>query len=336
MTMQHNYSTFGRGCLWALMAVAGMLCGLAANTAHAEDHYPDKPIHLIVPFPAGGYSDLMGRIIANKMSMDFGGNIVVENKPGAGGDIGAGFVARSKPDGYTLLMGTIGTQSVNPLIYAHMPYDAAKDFSPLAFVADAETVLVVNPQIPARSVSDLIKLAKAKPGDMTYATGGNGTTSQLAGKLFTSTNSVSITEVPYKGNVPALSDVVAGNVSMSFATLQPALPFIKDGKLIALATLGSKRAPALPNVPTMAELGQKDLTVRNWTGLLAPAGTPPAISRKLAVEIDKILQSPSVRAKMEGLGLSYVPMGPEAFGAFIKGETERWAKVVKQANIKAN
>ncbi|WP_454688662.1 Bug family tripartite tricarboxylate transporter substrate binding protein [Achromobacter aloeverae] len=306
------------------------------SAAHAGEAYPGKPIYLIVPFPPGGYSDLLARLIATRMSADFGEGVIVENRPGAGGNIGADLVAKSRPDGYTLVMGTIGTQSVNPLIYSHMAYDAAKDFSPVAFVADAETVLVVNPSVPARSVADLVKLAKQKPGDMTFASGGNGTTSQLAGELFKSVDGVAINHIPYKGNVPALSDVVAGHVSMSFATLQPALPFIKEGKLIPLATLGTARAAVLPEVPTMAELGRKELTVRNWTGLLAPAGTPKDVTAKLAAEVDKILRSADVRAQMESLGLSYVKMGPDEFGKFIASETTRWSGVVRQAGITAN
>lgn len=317
-----------------LAACLAALCTVSA--AHAADTYPEKSIYLIVPFPPGGYSDLLARVIATRMSADFGQGVIVENRPGAGGNIGADLVAKSRPDGYTLLMGTIGTQSVNPLIYPHMAYDAAKDFSPIAFVADAETVLVVNPALAPRSVADLVKLARQKPGDMTFASGGNGTTSQLAGELFKAADGVAINHIPYKGNVPALSDVVAGHVSMSFATLQPALPFIKQGKLIPLATLGTARAAVLPEVPTMAELGQKDLTVRNWTGLLAPAGTPKAITGKLATEVDRILQSADVRAQMESLGLSYVRMGPDEFGAFIASETARWTKVVQQAGITAN
>jgi tripartite-type tricarboxylate transporter receptor subunit TctC len=302
----------------------------------AQEAFPSKPMKIIVPFPAGGYSDAVARMIANAMVKTFGQGVVVDNRPGAGGNIGADVVAKSAPDGHTLVMGTIGTQSVNPLIYARMPYDTGKDFSPVAFVADAETVLVVNPSVPARSVADLIALAKRKPGELTFASGGPGTTSQLAGELFKLETGTFATHIPYKGNVPALTDLVAGNVHISFATLTPALPFIKSGKLVPLATLGAARSQALPNVPTLRELGFTNLEVRNWTGLLAPAGTPPTVTRKLADEVDRIMNSDEARNFLQAQGLTYTKMGPEEFGGFITRESARWAGIVKRASIKAD
>lgn len=227
-------------------------------------------------------------------------------------------------------MGTIGTQAVNPLIYSRRQYHAARDFAAIAFVADAETVLVVHPSVTARSSAELIAPARSKPGEITFASGGAGTTGQLAGELLRSQSQIAITHVPYKGNVPALNDLVSGQVSMSFATLAPALPFIKDNKLIALATAGSKRTPALPDVPTMAEQGFKNFEVRNWTGLLAPAGTPPAITHKIAAEVDSIIQSPEAQKIFTTQGLTYTRMGPD------RSESAKWGTLVRQASIKAD
>jgi tripartite-type tricarboxylate transporter receptor subunit TctC len=267
------------------------------------------------------------------MSQAFGQPVVVDNRPGAGGNIGADIVAKSAPDGYTLVMGTIGTHAINSALYKHMPYDGIKDFAPVAFVADAETVLVVNPAIPATSVASLIALAKAKPGELTFASGGAGTTGHLAGELFEGVTGTKMVHVPYKGNAPAMTDLVAGQVSMSFATLQTALPFIKSGKLVALATLGTARSAALPNVPTLEESGLRGFEVRNWTGMLAPAGTPDAIVKKLAAEVNAIMGSPEIQARLRSDGLAYTQMGPESFAAFVRSETDKWTKIVKAAGV---
>lgn len=308
----------------------------AASDTSTSGNFPTKPMRIVVPFPAGGYSDALARIISTEMSAAFGQPVVVENRPGAGGNIGADVVAKSPADGHTLVMGTIGTQVVNPLIYRSIPYNAEKDFSPVAFVADAETVLVVNPKVPATTLPQVIALAKQKPDQLTYASGGTGTTGQLAGELFKATTHVSLTHVPYKGNVPAISDVVGGQVSMSFATLAPALPFIKGGQLIPIATLGKSRAQALPNTPTFSEVGLQGVEVRNWTGLLAPAGTPPSIREKLAAQVDKTMQTSAVKALLLMQGLTYTKMGPEAFGRFIQDESVKWKKIVEEANIRAD
>ena len=298
--------------------------------------FPSKPMRIVVPFPPGGYSDVLARLIAKSLSTSFGQSVVVDNRPGAGGNIGADVVAKSAPDGHTLVMGTIGTQAVNPLIFAKMPYSADKDFAPVAFVADAETVLVVHPSVPARSVAELIALARSKPGALTYASGGAGTTSQLSAELFKADRQLFITHIPSRGNVPALTDLVAGQVSLSFATLAPALPFIKDNRLVALATAGKSRSTALLQVPTLGEQGLPDFEVRNWTGLLAPAGTPAAITNKIAAEVDKIMQSAEVQATLATQGLRYTRMGPEDFDRFIRAEGTKWKAVVQKAGIKVD
>jgi tripartite-type tricarboxylate transporter receptor subunit TctC len=319
---------------------AGALAAVALLTFHgvhaAGPDYPSRAIRIVVPFPPGGYSDALARLIASDMTNSFRQSVVVENRPGAGGNIGADLVAKSPPDGYTLVMGTIGTQAINQWIYPKVPFNPATDFAPVAFVADAETVLVVTPAVPSRTVKDLIALARSKPGELTFASGGSGTTGHLAGELFKSATQTFITHIPYKGNVPALTDVVAGQVSLSFATLQPALPFIQAGKLVPLATAGSSRAPALAAVPTLSEAGLKNFEVRNWTGLLAPAGTPAEITQKLAQSVDKTMNSPQVKTMMAAQGLSYTEMGPEAFGRFIKAESDKWAGVIRTAKVKAD
>lgn len=321
---------------WFFVATFGALALQPFAVSAQEAGYPSKPLRIVVPFPPGGYSDVLARVIGRGLSISFGQAVMVENRPGAGGNIGADAIAKSAPDGYSLLMGTIGTQAVNPLIYSRMQYNAAKDFAAIAFVADAETVLVVHPSVTARSSAELVALARSKPGEITFASWGAGTTGQLAGELLKSQAQIAITHVPYKGNVPALNDLVSGQVSMSFATLAPALPFIKDNKLIALATAGSKRTPALPDVPTMAEQGFKNFEVRNWTGLLAPAGTPPAITHKIAAEVDRIIQSPEAQKIFTTQGLTYTRMGPEAFDSFIRSESAKWGTLVRQASIKAD
>lgn len=321
------------------IAIAALACFTAAihgAVSAAGPKFPARPIRIVVPFPSGGYADVLARSIATDMSAAFGQPVVVENRPGAGGNIGADLVAKSAPDGQTLVMGTIGTQVVNPLIYRSMPYNAAKDFAPVAFVADAETVLVVNPKVQARSVAQLVAMAREKPDQLTFASGGPGTTGQLAGELFKTKTHVAVTHVPYKGNVPALTDLVGGQVSMSFATLQPALPFIKSGQLIPLATLGTTRAATLPDTPTLAEAGLQGIEVRNWAGLLAPAGTPLPVRQMLSEQVDKTMQSPHVKALLAAQGLSYTRMGPDAFDSLIRGESAKWKIVVERAGIKAD
>jgi tripartite-type tricarboxylate transporter receptor subunit TctC len=320
--------------LLRICAILAALLPLAAP--QAQQDYPQKPIRIVVPFPPGGYSDVLARLIGAEFSKAFGQPGVVENRPGAGGNIGADVVAKSAPDGYTLVMGTIGTHAINATLYKNIPYDTDKDFAAVAFVADAETVLVVNPAVPARSVAELVALAKSKPDGITYASGGAGTTSHLAGELFKVATGADIVHIPYKGNAPALTDLVSGQVSMSFATLTPALPFIKSGKLIALATLGAARAPVLPDIPTLEEAGIKGFEVRNWTGFFAPAGTPPAILEKLAAQVDRTMQTPEVQAKLRNEGLMYTRMGPQAFAEFARAERDKWRKVVLAAGARAD
>ncbi len=322
----------------ALAIVACLAGAMLAPQVHADTAaaYPHKQVRLVVPFPPGGYSDLLARLIAIDMAQTFGQPVMVDNRPGAGGNIGADIVAKSAADGYTLVMGTIGTHAINASLYEKIPFDGIRDFAPIAFIADAETVLVVNPAVPARSVKELVALAKAKPDALSFASAGPGSTSHLAGELFKSVSGAPMVHVPYKGNTQALTDLVAGQVSLSFATLQTALPFIRNGKLVARATLGSARSAALADVPTLAEAGYPGFEVRNWTGLYAPAGTPDAVVAMLAAEVDKVMRSAAVQAKLQNEGLRYTAMDPRQFGAFTRSETDKWMKIVKAANVRVD
>ena len=323
---------------FATLGAALVLGLLATGAAQAQtaSTYPQKTIRLVVPFPPGGYADNLSRLIATDLTQTFGQPVVVENRAGAGGMIGADAIAKSAPDGYTLLMGTIGTHAINTALYRKMNYDALKDFAPIAFVADAETVLVVPPSATARTVAALVAQAKARPDQVTYASAGPGSTSHLTGELFKSATETAIVHVPYKGNSPALTDLMAGQVNLSFATMQTALPFIRSGKLSALATLGASRSAALPAVPTLEEAGVRGVPARNWIGLFAAAGTPEPILARLASETDRIMRSADIQAKLQNEGLKYTAMGPEAFASFVRAEAAQWAKVVRSVGVQAD
>jgi tripartite-type tricarboxylate transporter receptor subunit TctC len=318
-----------------LPAFAGALVclALAGGEVRAQS-YPSKPIRLVVPFPPGGYADVYGRVLAAHLGNAFGQGVVVENRPGAGGNIGADAVAKSAPDGYTLVMGTVGTHAINASLYSKMPYDAIRDFSPVTFVAEAEGLLVAHPSVPANTVPELIALARANP--LTYGSAGAGTTGHLAGELFKSMAKVDITHVPYKGNVPAITDILAGQISLVFATLPTVLPHVKAGKLKSIAVLGPTRSTALPEVPTVAESGLPGFEVNNWVGVFAPAGTPPAVVGKLNSEILRAMRLPEVQSRLAGEGMRFVPMSVEQFSAFARAEVAHWAPVVKASGARAD
>jgi len=320
-----------------LVATAALLAW--AGLAHAQSPapaFPTKTIRMVVPFPPGGFSDIFGRIIAGKFNEAWGQTVIVDNRPGAGGNIGAEIVAKAAPDGYTLVMGTVGTHAINPTLFSKMPYDAIRDFAPVAFVVDAEGLLVVHPSIPVKTVKDLIALAKAKPGQLTYASAGAGTTGHLAGEIFKTMAGVDILHIPYKGNVPAITDLLGGQTSMLFATLPTVLPQVKADKLRGIAVLGSTRSTALPNLPTVSEAGLKGFEVNNWTGVFATAGTPPAVVSRLNAEIQRIMKLPEVQVRLSGEGLRFEPTTPEQFSAFVKAELAKWAPIVKASGAKAD
>jgi tripartite-type tricarboxylate transporter receptor subunit TctC len=313
------------------------LCALLAfPLLVAAQSYPNRPVRLVVPFPAGGTTDILARAIAQKLSEALGQQFVVDNRPGAGGNIGADIVAKSAPDGYTLLMGTVGTQAINVSLYAKMPYDAAKDFTPVVLVAGVPNILVVNPSVPVHTVADLIKLAKDKPGAINFASSGNGTSIHLSGELFKVSTGVQMSHVPYKGSAPALTDLIGGQVQVMFDNLPSALPHVKAGKLRAVAVTSTKRAPALPDVPTIAESGVPGFEATSWFGILAPAGTPRDIVTKVNAEANKALQSPEMKEKLLSQGAEAAGNTPEYFGDYIKAETVKWAKVVKESGAKVD
>ena len=304
-----------------------------ANVSAQSQPYPNKPIKIISPFATGGIADTFSRVVGQGLSESLGQPVVVENKTGGGGNIGADFVAKAPADGYTLVMGNIGSHAVNPYLMKNMPYDPLKDFEPVAYVLDAEGLLVVNPTIPVKNVTELIAYVKARPGQVSYGSGGMGTTSHLAGELFKSLAKVDMTHIPYKGNAPAITDLIGGQTQVMFATMPTVLPYVKTDKLKALAVIGSSRASSLPDVPTVAET-LPGFDVSNWIGIFAPAGTPKPIISKLNTEIIKIMQQPAVQKRLETEGAKFKPMTPEAFGAFQKNEALKWSKTIKDAGIK--
>src|SRR4029453_1006317 len=286
---------WSRATQLALAFVAGALGIFPRPGAHPAD--PPKPVRVVVPFPAGGTTDILARAAAQKLSETWGQQAIVDNRPGAGGNIGAELVAKSAPDGYTLLMGTVGTHAINASLYPKMPYDHVKDFAPVILVAGVPNVLVVHPSLPVNSVQELIAYAKANPGKLNFASSGNGTSIHLSGELFKVMTGVQMTHVPYKGSAPALQDLIGGQVQLMFDNLPPSPPQIKAGKLRALGVTSAARAPALPDLPTIAESGLPGFEASSWFGVLVPAGTPPSIVTKLNAEIAKWLPAPHAGEK---------------------------------------
>jgi tripartite-type tricarboxylate transporter receptor subunit TctC len=304
--------------------------GMAAIAA-AQD-YPSKPIRLVVPQPAGGPTDIVARLVAQKLSERLGQQVVVDNRPGAGSNIGTDIVAKAPKDGYTLVVATV-QHIVNPFLFSSMPFDAVKDFAPVTLMTKAYIVLDVNPEVPVHSVKELIAYAKAKPGGVSWASAGNGGTSHLALELFKIETGVPATHVPYKGTPPALNDLIGGRVQVMFDGLVTSLPHIKAGKLRPLAVASTTRSPLLPDVPTMTEAGVPGLEAVGLAAILAPAGTPPAIVDKLYREIAAILKTPDVKSQLEGMGLEIVASSPSEFAAYIDSESKKWGKLIKEAKV---
>jgi tripartite-type tricarboxylate transporter receptor subunit TctC len=320
-----------------ILQCAALLAVLALTaTGAAAQTYPTKPIRLVVPFPAGGTTDILAREVGQRLSTSLGQPVVIDNRPGAAGNIGSELVAKSAPDGYTLLMATVGTHAINPSLYAKLPYDHVADFAPVILVASVPNVLEVTPSLPVNSVADLIKLAKEKPGQINFASSGSGTSIHLSGELFKTMAGVDMTHVPYKGSAPALADLIGGQVQVMFDNLPSSLPQIKAGKLRAIAVTSAQRAPALPNVPTIAESGLPGFEASSWFGVVAPAGTPPAIVARLNADLNLWLQTPDAREKLLAQGAAAAGGSPEQFATHIRAETEKWAKVVKASGAKVD
>jgi len=294
--------------------------------------YPDRQIRIISPFATGGIADTFSRVVAQGLNESWGQPVIVENKTGGGGNIGSDFVAKAPPDGYTLVMGNIGSHAVNPYLIKNMPYNPLKDFQPVAFVLDAEGLLVVNPSVPSKTVNELIAYIKANPGKISYGSGGVGTTSHLAGELFKYLAKVDMTHIPYKGNSPAITDLIGGQTQIMFATMPTVLPFVKTGKLRAIAVIGGSRTSALPDLPTVSQT-LPGFEVSNWIGIFAPTGTPTPIITKLNTEVNKIMQLPNNQKRLEAEGAKFRAMTPETFGMFQRNEAQKWAKIIKDSGI---
>ena len=312
--------------LAALMVFSPFACAQA---------YPVKPVRFIVPWPTGGGTDVFARAIGQKLTDSLGQSFIVDNRPGAAGNIGAELTAKSPPDGYTIIMATV-TLATNPSMYAKLGFDPIKDLAPITLVAGVPHLLVVNPSIPAASVKELIALAKAKPAQLNYASAGNGSPFHIAAELFKNLASVDIVHVPYKGGGPAVTDVVGGQVHMTFANLVAVLPQVRAGRLRALGITSAKRSQAAPEIPTIAESGLPGYDFTSWFGVLAPAGTPREVISRLNAEIVKILNSPEIKERLSKDGADLVAGSPEEFASYLKAETAKWARVIKAAGIRAD
>jgi tripartite-type tricarboxylate transporter receptor subunit TctC len=304
---------------------------MAAATACIAQSYPDHPIRLVVPFPLGGSTDLVARVVGQKMSESWGQQVVIDNRGGANGMIGADLVAKANPDGYSLVLGTIGPMAINARLYK-MPYDIARDFAPVTYTANIGNVLVVHPSLAAHNVKDLIALAKTK--QLTFGSSGTGGAPHMAIELFKLLAKAPITHIPYKGGGPAMADLVGGQISGSFASMPSAIAFIKTGKLRALGVSSDKRSPALPDTPTIAEAGVPGFSVLDWQGLFTTAKTPPDIVRKLNAEIVRILHQPDVAERLTAAGVEIRTSSVQEWGDFVQSEIAKWAKVVKEAGVR--
>ena len=316
------------------LAVASA-CTLAATPVALAQSYPTKSIRLICPFPPGGAVDIASRAIANELSKTIGQQVVVENKPGVGGNIGGAEAARAAPDGYTIFMTTSGINAINPALYSKMPFDPNKDLAPVSALVSLNNVLVVHPSVTAKSVTDVIAMAKAQPGKMTYASSGSGTSIHMSAEMFKHLAKVDILHIPYKGSSPALIDMLGGQVMMMFDNVPSALPHIKSGKLRALATTGAKRDATLPDLPTIAEAGVPGYESGVWFGLLVPTGTPRDIVAKLNAEAVKGTKSPEFVKRMTDLGYNIIGSTPEQMTEMLKTELNTWGPIVKASGAKA-
>jgi tripartite-type tricarboxylate transporter receptor subunit TctC len=310
------------------------LAPLATSTANAQAAWPARPIHIVVPFTPGGSTDILARSIGKELQDAWGQPVVIENVPGAGGSIGADKVARSIADGYTLLMGHIGTLAVNPSLYPNLPYDPVKSFAPVAWVARVPNLLVVHPSVPARTVKELVALAKTRPGQLAYGSGGNGSAANLASEYFKLQTGTSLLHIPYRGTAPAVTDLVGGQIQVLFTGAPAVLSQIRNGQLRALAVSSPTRLEALPSLPTVAESGYKGFEADQWYGVVAPAGTPREVIAKLNAQINQSLNSAALKARMVSEGAVASPATPEAFGAHIAREIARWQPVIRSGRVK--
>jgi tripartite-type tricarboxylate transporter receptor subunit TctC len=323
-----------RQSILGLLLGAGA-CLVSGATLAQPAAYPTRPVRLIVPFTPGGTTDIFARLVGEKLSQSLGQQFVIENRGGAGGNIGADAVAKAEPDGYTLVMGTVGTHAINPSLYAKMPYDALTDFAPVAYVAGVPNLMVVSPKkVKATTVQEFITEAKGTPGKFTMASSGNGTSIHLSGELFKQMTGVEMPHVPYRGSGPAVNDLIGGQVDVMFDNLPSSIEHVRGGNLRALAVTSSKRSPALPDMPTLAEAGLPGFEATSWFALFAPKGTPPEITNKLNQEVRKALETPELQKRFADLGGEIQPMSPDELMGYVRAEHEKWAKVVKASGAK--
>ncbi|MFP5406119.1 MAG: Bug family tripartite tricarboxylate transporter substrate binding protein [Gammaproteobacteria bacterium] len=312
----------------------GTLFALGSSLAGAAEDWPTRPIRIVVTFPSGGAPDILARIFSEKAQL--GQPVVVDNKPGAGGNIGADIVAKSPPDGYTIVMGTVGTHSINGAVFTKMPYDMVKDFAPVSLLASTPNLLVVNNDLPVKTVQDLIAYAKAHPDKLSFGSPGIGTSIHVSGELFKTMTGAKMTHVPYKGRQFAIPDLVGGQIQLMFDNMPSALPMAREGKIRAVAQTGATRSPAAPDIPTVAESGLPGFEATSWFALFAPAGTPPAIVDKLYIEAKRIYHLPDVQERLAKIGLEPITSSPEELAKFQATEIDKWVKVVKESGAKVD
>lgn len=325
--------------LWTCALAALTALGTLASVlpAYAQDAWPTRPVNYVVPFAAGGTTDVLGRLIGQRLSQMIGQPVVVENRAGAGGNIGSDYVAKAAPDGYTVVGGTISSHAINVSLYPKMPYDPIRNFQPVALIGTLPNLLVVNANSPWKNAQDVIAAARAKPGTVSFGSAGNGTSQHLAGELFANMAGIKLLHVPFKGSSPAVQALLGNQVDVLFENSVAAMPMIQSGKFRALATTAAKRSRELPDVPTVAEAGGPKLQgyeIVSWQAVFAPAGTPAPIVNRLATDIGKIIQEPDMRARLAALGIEPSGAGPAELGAFQKSEVAKWAQLIKTANIR--
>jgi len=322
--------------LIARLAVTSMALGAVAGAQaqSAAQAYPNKPIRIVVTFTSGGAPDIIARLLGERFTAAWGQPVIIDNKPGSGGNIGADFVAKAAPDGYTMVVGTVGTHSINGALYAKMPYDMVKDFSPVSLLATTPNMLVVHNDVPARTVKELIDLGK-REGKMSFASSGSGTSIHVSGELFKSMTGIDMTHIPYKGRASALPDLLGGRVTMMFDNMPSSLPLVREGKLRALGVTSLNRSAAAPEIPTIAESGLPGFEAVSWFAMFAPPGTPKPVVDKIQAEINRILKMPEVAKRLTDIGLEPVGSTPEDLAAYQRSEIVKWAKVVKDSGAKA-
>jgi tripartite-type tricarboxylate transporter receptor subunit TctC len=314
-----------------------LIIAIAASSVMAlAQSFPDRPVTIVVPFPPGGGTDAGARLIAQKLSTRWGQSVIIDNKAGASGMVGSEYVSRAKPDGYTLLIGNIGTFSINPSLYKKMPYDSEKAFVPVSMIAELPYFLLVTPTLKANNVKEFIAFAKANPGAVTYASSGSGSGPHLAGEMFEKATGLDMMHVPYKGGGPAAADVMAGHVNMYFSTVLESIGSVKSGKLKALGASSLVRSPAMPELPTIAESGVPGFDAASWIGIAAPAGTPPALVDKIAADIKAVISEQDTKQTLIQQGATPMPLAPAAFKARIESDRVRYAKVIKDGNVQVD